>query len=107
MYPQLPANLTPPANLEIDLDELWNGICTELVHNDYFNRTHGNRRTYDAGCHGPVCGKSARVHARRRTSTVPSERYRYIDPIIDWWYEVARSRLDAARTALLEQIKTA
>lgn len=108
-YPTLPDGLTADqANgLEISLGHLWLSICEEVCDIEYVNRTHGSRRTYDAGCHGPKCSKGQREHGRRRTSTNPSEKYKYLDPVIDAWYALAADRYAVARASMLETVRTA
>lgn len=108
-FPSLPDGSTEAdANkLDISLFGLWDEICREVCDAEYANRTHGNRRTYDAGCKGPKCSKAQREHGRRRTSTNPSEKYQYLDPIIDAWYSLAAARYREVQSAMLEQVRTA
>lgn len=108
-YPTLPDGFTElQANvLEVNLGLLWHDVVAEVCDSDYSGRTHGNRRTYDAGCHGPKCSKAAREHGRRRSSARPSEKYQFIDPVVDLWHLLATGRYQEVRAAMVEQVKTA
>lgn len=77
-----------------ELEELWHDIIKELTEKEYRNRTHGSRRTSEAGCSGPVCSKAVREHGRRRTQAQPSERYKYLDPLIDYFCREATRELE-------------
>jgi hypothetical protein len=103
-YPDFPDKLIPPTNAGINLDLLWFQLCMELADLNFMGRTHGNRRTYDAGCGGPMCMKATREYARRRSSAQPSGKYFWIDPILDIWYPVALGRLEEAQSKLLGQM---
>ncbi len=108
MIPEIPAGVPLEALDATELGELWHQICVELMDEKYAGRTHGNRRTYDAGCLGPACKRAAREHGRRRTQVAtPSERYVYVDLIIAAWFPVAADRVQAARQRLLEEIAPA
>lgn len=108
MIPQTPVEVPEDALTVAELGELWHQICVELMDEKYAGRTHGNRRTYDAGCLGPACKKAAREYGRRRTQVAaPSERYQYVDLIIAAWFPVATDRLIQARQRLLEEIAPA
>lgn len=37
---------------------LWKEFVYEATSTEYGNRTHGNPRTYNAGCHGPRCSRA-------------------------------------------------
>lgn len=102
--PNLPLALCGSDLTTAELAELWQKIVVELMNSDYVGRTHGNRRTYDAGCKGPICGKAVREHGRRRTQTAPNERYKYLDPIIDFYWKIAVERIEAAREAMLAEL---
>lgn len=102
--PKLPKELAGHSMTLDELAELWQKIIVELMDTEYMGRTHGNRRTYDAGCKGPICGKAVREHGRRRTQTAPNERYKYLDPIIAFYWTVAVERIDVAREAMLEKL---
>jgi hypothetical protein len=92
---------------DIELGELWHQLCVELLDTQYAGRTHGHRRTYDAGCQGPMCKKAMREHGRRRSTATPSEKYRYLDLIIEAWFVEATDRVAMVRTRLLEEIAPA
>lgn len=104
MYPKLPEELKGHSFTQEELRILWQKLVHELLDADYNGRTHHNRRTYDAGCKGPLCGKAMREHGRRRTSTAPNEKYKYLDPILDYWRPVAEDRIAAARAKMLQQL---
>lgn len=90
-----------------ELSNLWHLLCVELMDKKFGGRTHGNRRTYDAGCAGPLCRKAVREHGRRRNKTNPSDRYRCVDLILDAWEPVATHRLQVAQELLLQEIAPA
>lgn len=106
-WPQPPdeAMLGPMEDSEIA--QLWTDLIQELMDERYAGRVHGNRRTYDSGCKGPLCTKAVRDHARRRQNTGMSERYRYIDPLLEFWSPIAKARLqtalDAVRVLLVQE----
>lgn len=103
-YPPIPDKLRPPTAAAINLDRLWFELCMELADIKLMGRTHGNRRTYDAGCSGPMCGRAVREYARRRSSGSATGKYRWIDPILELWYPVAEERLREAQSKLLGQM---
>lgn len=94
MYPQLKPELIPASELEINLETVWKALCQEILDRKYANRTHGNRRTYDAGCHGPACSKASRDHVRRRSGNGANEYYLAYDTVVAYWYPVALARVD-------------
>lgn len=108
-HPGLPDGLTmeKATLLGIDLLDTWHEICVEVCDTEYAGRTHGSRRTYDAGCHGPKCSKGSREYGRRRTSTNPSEKYKFLDELVDFWFTLASTRYAEVRASMLEQVKTA
>jgi hypothetical protein len=103
-YPELPLKLRPPTNSGINLDRLWFELCMEMADVKLMGRSHGNRRTYDAGCGGPMCQRAVREYARRRASSSATGKYRWIDPILEFWYPIAESRLHEAQSKLLGQM---
>lgn len=104
MIPRLPEELTDCDLLDVELVELWNELVKELLDAEYVGRRHENRRTYDAGCHGPMCRKAVREHGRRRASTKPNERYKTIDAVLDFYYPVAIARIDEMRQYILQEL---
>ena len=104
MYPELAAQLIPDSELEIDLEALWKTLCKEILDRKYVSRTHGNRRTYDAGCRGPACAKASREHVRRRTGNRPSTYYAAHDAIVAYWYPVALARVDELYRNLVDSL---
>lgn len=86
-----------------ELGDLWVGLVEEILDPEYSNRTH-NKRTYDAGCRGPLCRKAAREAGRRRQRSGVSETYMFVDRLIDYWEPIARERIEALRVKLLEQL---
>lgn len=103
-YPPIPTELRPPKDSGINLDRLWFELCMELADVKLMGRAHGNRRTYDAGCSGPACQRAVRVYARRRSSSSATGKYRWIDPILEFWFPIAESRLQEAQAKLLGQM---
>jgi len=104
MIPGLPDELIDCDMLDDELSELWNDLIHELLDESYIGRRHENRRTYDAGCHGPLCRKATREHGRRRASTKPSERYQTIDAILEFWYPIAAQRIIEVRASILREL---
>lgn len=102
-YPALPAHIKPVLE-EDEIQDLWNKMIQELLNADWNGRTHHNRRTYDAGCKGPLCAKAQREHGRRRMSVSPSERYRFIDSVLDFWKPIAEERIEIARQQMLVEL---
>jgi hypothetical protein len=102
--PQLPSHLSDHSLSETELAKLWHDIVVELLDEKYANRTHGNRRTYDAGCHKPLCSKGLREHARRRNNTSPNEKYKYVDAIIEYYWPIAVDRIESVRATMLDQL---
>lgn len=103
-WPEVPFDVTEHGLSDEELAELWHALIVELLNTELSGRTHHNRRTYDAGCRGPLCSKSTREYARRRNATAPNEKYRYIDPILDYWYPVAMQRIHNARESILREL---
>ena len=77
-----------------ELEDLWYQIVKELTHREYRNRTHGSRRTAEAGCSGPMCKKAVREHSRRRVQGQPSEKYKYVDKLIEYFSAEATQQLE-------------
>lgn len=102
--PELPKSLHDHSMSAGDLSSLWQSVIVELMDPEYTGRTHGNRRTYDAGCKGPACSKASREHGRRRTQTAPNERYKYLDPIIDFYTSIATIQIQEARESILSKL---
>lgn len=102
-YPELPAALDGKINAD-DLNQLWNALLVELADPIWFNRKHYNRRTYDAGCQGPMCTKAVREHARQRNQTNPSERYAKIDAVLEHWFLPASELVSEVKQKLLTGI---
>lgn len=103
----MPNGIPEDLMTDTELSELWHQICVEVMDEKYAGRTHGNRRTYDAGCQGPICKKASREHGRRRISAAPSAKYQHLDLIIEVWWPIARDRVAKARARLLEEIAPA
>lgn len=94
MLPTLPVKLDEHDLENDELCLLWKSLIFEIMDADYQSRTHGNRRTYDAGCRGPMCGKSVREHGRRRSPDAKSAaRYVWIDQIIEFWRPIAEQMI--------------
>lgn len=105
--PAIPVGIPEDALTDQELGELWHQICVELMNEKYAGRKHGNRRTYDAGCQGPLCKKASREHGRRRVSAAPSAKYQHLDLVIEAWGPIARDRVEMVRARLLEEIAPA
>lgn len=101
--PELPERFIDHGMTEQELGELWHALIVELLDNEYTNRTH-NKRTYDAGCRGPLCRKATREAGRRRHKTAIHEKYLFVDPILDFWLPLATERIERVRTRLIEEL---
>lgn len=102
--PPVPLDLFDHGMPDSELAELWHALVVELLDSDYIGRAHQNRRTYDAGCQGPLCRKAAREHSRRRISAEPKLKYVYLDGILDAWKPVAEARIRVAQQKILEAL---
>lgn len=102
--PEVPDFLKYHPFTDEELSELWTEICREVLSQDYIRRTHGNSRTYDAGCRGPKCMKGNRERARRRRGSPVADRYVFLDALIDEWYPKAEAKINEAQHDLLSQI---
>ena len=87
-----------------ELEDLWVLILRELTDREFKNRTHGSRRTSEAGCQGPVCKKAVREHGRRRAQGEASGRYKYWDRIIEYFEHDALYQLQMAEQAALKRL---
>jgi len=83
---------------------LWNELIVEFLDDDYAGRTHGHRRTYDAGCKGPACRKAARDHSRRRNKSEPSDETKALDALIEAWVPVVVGRIILARERMVKEL---
>lgn len=99
-HPDLPQSLMPPAGM-FDLEQIWYEVCEELLNRNLQGRTHGNSRTYDAGCSGPICRKATRDRARRRTTSKPREEYVYLDAILEFFRPIAEELIEDAYKGIL------
>lgn len=104
MIPKLPSRLHDNGMTDAELSDLWHKLIVELLDTEYAGRTHGSRRTYDAGCKGPLCSKGVREHARRRNSTGPNVRYKFVDPILEFWTPIATERIASAQRKILSEL---
>lgn len=102
-YPKLPADLDVDMT-EAQLDDLWCNLLMELAHPAWINRKHYNRRTYDAGCSGPMCRKAVREHARRRNSTNANNRYAILDAILSAWFPEANRLIQDVKHKMLTEL---
>lgn len=104
IWPEIPQDLIDHGLDDDELQELWRELIVELLDEEYANRTHGSSRTYDAGCRGPMCKKSVRERSRRRNQVNASERYKYVELIIEYWYPIAEARVSEAKHRLVDQL---
>jgi hypothetical protein len=102
--PPVPEDLFDHGFSDKELGDLWHQLIVELLDATFVSRTHENRRTYDAGCRGPLCSKAAREHSRRRFSSPASPKYVYIDAILMDWKIIAEARIARAQQLLLEAL---
>jgi hypothetical protein len=92
------------------LEVLWNEIIEELYDPRWVTRSHNSTGTYDKGCRGPLCRKSVRENARRksdREDTMTELAYRYLDPIMEYYHLVAKLRLNNYRRERILAIRSA
>lgn len=89
---------------DVELAKLWSDLIRELMNPNLSGRTHGNRRTYDAGCQGPLCMKAVRENARRRREHGTSEKYLFVDQILAFWYPRAAMAIQDARNDLMKRL---
>lgn len=102
-YPPLPLEMLDYAP-EVELDEMWKALLTELINPAWSGRTHYNRKTYDAGCKGPMCRKAAREYSRRRNSTIGTREQLKRDAILDYWFPEAKAAVEQIFDDLLSQL---
>lgn len=102
-YPELPESLKGTLSKE-ELDQLWVALLEEIADTEFAGRKHNNRRTYDAGCGGPMCRKAVREHARRRNSTNASNRYATIDAVLEYWFPHAVELVEWTRKNILSTL---
>lgn len=88
-----------------ELEQLWHDILLELTDKRFVNRTHGNPRTAEAGCSGPICRKGRREFSRRRRgNSRPQTRFLLLDPIIDYFKVQASASLAEAEKEVLSRL---
>lgn len=116
-YPDIPVELMPdgigekealhPLVFERDMEKLWSDICFELTDTQFTRRTHHNRKTYQVGCHGPLCLKANRDWAYRRASVgaPPATEARKYDLLILFFGEQAKKRIAEQEAAMMERIQ--
>lgn len=105
MMPDLPEGFDPESEHVMSAAAVvWNEIIKELLDEEYLGRTHGNRRTYDVGCKGPICRKAARDHARRRNQSEPTPDMKQLDLLIEAWTSVAVGRIVWAREKMVKEL---
>jgi len=106
-YPELPPELgvTDPEVLA-DLPELWRAVCEELLDEKFKTRTHLNRKTYEVGCHGPLCTKANRdfVYRMSERDKITRHRARRFDTALLFFYVTAERRIDEEKSRLIERI---
>lgn len=104
MIPDLPEGVTEDEYSFSDQAALWHLIITELLDEEFAGRTHGNRKTYDSGCKGPICRKAARDHGRRRNQSEPTDEFKRLDLLIQAWTPVAVGRIVWARENMIKEL---
>lgn len=104
--PRIPHDMIHPEDVDVkfDLDALWEDVCRELTNPKFRSRTHGNRKTYDSGCDGPICKKSSRDYSRRRYNAEGQFRWAVIDPIIIYFEELAKMRIIEAEAEIISKL---
>lgn len=101
-HPPLPKEFQQ--STKFNLNEIWAAVCQELADTDFQSRSHHNRRTYDAGCYGPLCRKAVRDHSRKRTGSSPRDEFRELDPILMYFFSEAQRRIREHMEDLLNSI---
>lgn len=90
------------------LDELWGQILEELSDPRWITLAHTSPATYDKGCRGPICRKSVRENARRKRDaldTYSESTYAHLDPILEFYYVIAKLRLNNYRRERFQVIR--
>jgi hypothetical protein len=76
------------------LGKLPKDVYDEITNPDFVNLKHGSIKTYDKGCHGPLCRKKRRERGRiaqKHAGTyVSPEKEAELQRIIDWLAETPR-----------------
>ena len=86
---------------ESQLTDLWTLVCTELADPEFTNWTHGNPRTYIAGCRGPVCRGGARQKNRKGN---PTGDFVWLEPLVEYFRKTAVDTINAELAKMLERI---
>lgn len=100
-YPDLPTGVDVDYFKPEELQKLWNDIILELLDDEYKGRTHGNAKTYYAGCKGPYCLYATRVRQRRGKQVKPFGRSVQLDALVTGWIPVAKERIEAAKANMI------
>lgn len=103
IWPEIPADLIDHGMTEQELGDLWYELVSELLDQNFMSRTH-NKRTYDAGCRGPLCRKATREAGRRRYKNAIAEKYLFLDPLLDHWEPIAIQRIERLRNKLIQEL---
>lgn len=92
------------------LEELWDGILTELCDPRWVTRSHNSTGTYDKGCRGPLCRKALRENSRRKSDgedMLSTVAYLRLDPIMEFYHVIAKLRLNTYRRERILAIRQA
>jgi hypothetical protein len=107
----LPTTLYPPhgefdtAHAMLDfLDNLWFECAQEWNDPRFLTRTHGNHKTYQAGCKGPICAMGMREVSRQRTNAEPRKPFVWLDPIINEYLEIMKEQEEIALKQVRERM---
>lgn len=105
--PIIPREIFSTPDMEYCKD-LWESVCNEFLDETYASRAHHNAGTYDKGCHGPLCRKANREHARRRkanrTAILLREEQLY-DPVMEYFHTIIKLRVRTVQLSILKDIK--
>lgn len=76
------------------LGKLPKDVIDEITNPDFIHLKHGSMKTYDKGCHGPLCKKKRRERGRisqnRTGAYVSPEKEAELQRIIDWLAETPK-----------------
>lgn len=109
----LPEHLIPDLNddemrnfLRITVT-LWRDCVDEYFDEDHLRRGHFKNSTYLSGCKGPLCTAAARRQVRlTKNITTPSDRYIYIEPLLDYFWDSINAEDEESRLILKSHLRS-
>ena len=88
-----------------DTQQLWADCVQEYFNPTYTSRTHFNHKTHQAGCRGPFCMAAMRAMGRKSQGSEPSEKFIYIDRLVQYFWETIALEDEESRIALQHNLK--